>query len=584
MSIEKTIAVGFVLALVLLVSVGILQYRVAAHLVEATQWVTHTNQVLTQIQLLVSGIKDAESSVRGYVATDDGRFLAGYQGASVESAKRLHELRTLASDNASQQRRLDTLEPLVSRRFDHLAEVLDTFRRGGSQTASEFMRQGEGLVLTERISAVGAEMETEERRLLAQRSAETAAETRRTNTVIFVGSLVAIGVLLGAVLIIRRDIGERKRIEETLRRAGAYNRSLLEASLDPLLTISPDGKITDVNSATALVTGYSREELIGADFSNYFTEPERAREGYRQVFREGRVQNYGLEIRHRDGHITPVRYNASVYRDNDGEIVGVFAAARDITERKQFEEQILRLNSELEDRVAARTIELTATNKELESFTYAVAHDLRAPLRHIQGFSGLLLTEAGSQLNDTAQRYLARIQESVNRMALLLEDLLNLSRMGRQELRLTACGLNSVVEKALNELQPEIKDRQIEWRIGRLPFVECDAGLVKQVFTNLLSNAVKFTGPREKAVIEVDRVTVDGETAVYVRDNGVGFSMKYADKLFGIFQRLHRREDFEGTGVGLATVQRIINKHGGRVWAEAKLDEGATFYFTLGAR
>ena len=167
-------------------------------------------------------------------------------------------------------------------------------------------------------------------------------------------------------------------------------------------------------------------------------------------------------------------------------------------------------------------------------------------------------------------------------MANLLEDLLYLSRMGRQELRLTTCGLNSVVEEALSELQPEIKDRRIEWRIGRLPFVECDAGLVKQVFTNLLSNAVKFTRPREKAVIEVDRMTVDGQAAVYVRDNGVGFSMKYVDKLFGIFQRLHRSEDFEGTGVGLATVQRIIHKHGGHVWVEAKLDEGATFYFTLG--
>jgi light-regulated signal transduction histidine kinase (bacteriophytochrome) len=234
-------------------------------------------------------------------------------------------------------------------------------------------------------------------------------------------------------------------------------------------------------------------------------------------------------------------------------------------------------------KVAKANQQLEVTNKELEAFTYSVAHDLRAPLRHIDGFSRILEEECASQLDSSATRYLQRIREGTHRMGLLVDDLLNLSRIGRQEIRRQATGLNSLVTEVQAELQREEAGRQIEWRIGALPFADCDPILMKQVFANLLSNAVKYTRPRTEAVIEVGTVRQGGETVVFVRDNGVGFSMKYADKLFGVFQRLHRQEDFEGTGVGLATVQRIVHKHGGRIWAEAELDRGATFYFTLGA-
>jgi light-regulated signal transduction histidine kinase (bacteriophytochrome) len=192
-----------------------------------------------------------------------------------------------------------------------------------------------------------------------------------------------------------------------------------------------------------------------------------------------------------------------------------------------------------------------------------------------------LVEEYGPQLDPTARRYLERMQKGVRNMATLVDDLLQLARIGRQEVRRQVTGLGSLVEEARADLGTE--SRQIEWRIGPLPFADCDPALLKQVFANLLSNAVKYTRPRERAVIEVGALNQNGQSAIYVRDNGVGFSMKYADKLFGVFQRLHRAEDFEGTGVGLATVQRIIHKHGGQVWAEAELDRGATFYFTLGA-
>jgi PAS domain S-box-containing protein len=226
--------------------------------------------------------------------------------------------------------------------------------------------------------------------------------------------------------------------------------------------------------------------------------------------------------------------------------------------------------------------ELSAANKELEAFTYSVSHDLRAPLRHISGFSKILSEEFAPDLPPDAQHHVQRIQEGTRRMGQLVDDLLNLGRVGRKEVSLQVAGLRSIVDDVIATLKSDVADRQVQWKIGELPYVECDTALIHQVFQNLLANALKFTRPRAQAVIEIGQEQRDGGSVVYVRDNGVGFSMKYADKLFGVFQRLHRAEDFEGTGVGLATVQRIIQKHGGRIWAQAELDKGANFYFTLG--
>ncbi len=204
-------------------------------------------------------------------------------------------------------------------------------------------------------------------------------------------------------------------------------------------------------------------------------------------------------------------------------------------------------------------------------------------MRHVSGFSRILLEDHSAQLNPDAQHCLSRVQQGVEQMGQLVDDLLNLSRISRQELRRQITGLTPLVEQTVQQLGGETQGRQVEWRLEPLPFADCDPGLMKQVFANLLSNAVKFTRTRARAVIEVGAETRNGEPVIHVRDNGVGFPMKYADKLFGVFQRLHRQEDFEGTGVGLAIVNRILTKHGGRIWAEAELDKGATFFFTLGA-
>jgi light-regulated signal transduction histidine kinase (bacteriophytochrome) len=270
-------------------------------------------------------------------------------------------------------------------------------------------------------------------------------------------------------------------------------------------------------------------------------------------------------------------------KDKDGTLRGGVAAFRDITQKRADEREIHKLYSELELRVAQRTTQLAAANQELEAFTYSVSHDLRAPLRHISGFSKLLAEECGATLSPDAQHHLQRIQKGAQRMGMLVDDLLKLAHIGRSGLSLQSMELKTIVNQVIGELEPDCEGRQIEWKIGELSVVQCDPGLLKQVFQNLLLNAIKFTRSRPKALIEVGQKDGPATPVVFVRDNGVGFSMKYADKLFGVFQRLHRQEDFEGTGVGLATVQRIVQKHGGRVWAEAELDKGATFYFNLAA-
>ncbi len=382
------------------------------------------------------------------------------------------------------------------------------------------------------------------------------------------------------VVTVLRDVTEQKRAEDALRENEEKFRSFVETTNEWIWSIDAQGKITYSNPAVKAMLGYEPSELTGRPIESLVAEDDRSR--FRSRLRQcvGQKRCWAavvLRWNQRNGSSRYTESNAVPIIGADGEVAGMRGADRDITERRATEMHIEQLNNRLERQVA----QLNAANKELEAFSYSVSHDLRAPLRSIDGFSQALLEDYGDKLDAMGRDYLQRVRAASQRMAQLIDDMLQLSRVARNELSLQAVDVTALAQTVGAELAARHPGRAVEFVVAPGMTAHADPHLLRIVMENLLDNAWKFTRDNPNPRVEVGIADHQGDKAFFVRDNGVGFDMAYAGKLFGAFQRLHAMTEFEGTGVGLATVQRIVNRHGGSVAAEAAVGRGATFYFTL---
>ena len=743
---EWKIRVGFALALAVLVVIAGMSYFSLVRLHEDRMLVDHTYQVIASLRLVPATFADARAATRGYIITGDEEFLQRLQRALADVDTEMQNLRSLTSDNAVQQRRLDTLEGIIAQRLELIRRAVEVRRREGFAAAQQIVASHKGEQFHERIVAVVAEMEATEQNLLQQRDARARRAGTIARTIIITGIALAFVFVAVALFMISQDfVGSRRahaalqeahdllearvqqrtaelaRTNEALHDSETRLAGIINSAMDAIITVDEHQRIVLFNPAAEKMFGRRATEVIGQPLDQFIperfraahaqhhrdfgqtgltrrhmqdlgsisgvrangeefpieasiskvdlggrklftailrdiTERKRAEAALRQseerlqrvtegmteglvisemqgelvhwnpaaiemhgfttdevwrrqlpefkqifelstvdgtvvpfeqwplprILRGERLREYELRVRRIDGDWERVfSYGGTLVQDSQGKQIA-FCTIADITERKRAEEEIRLLNRDLERRVEQRTAELQAANKELESFSYSVAHDLRAPLRAMDGFSDAVLEDYGPQLPDQARQYLETIRRGAQRMGALIDDLLTFSRLTRQSITRQPVNMESLVRSVLADVVPEAATGKIQIVDGNLPAAHGDPALLRQVWANLLSNAVKYSRHAQQARIEIGSLTEGKKDIYYVRDNGAGFDMKYADKLFGVFQRLHRGDEFEGTGIGLAIVQRVVHRHGGQVWAEAKVNEGATFYFTLG--
>lgn len=682
------VLLGFALGLALLMGIGYMSAQSTRAQHDNAQWVAHTQEVRLALDQLVRSLVEATSARRGYVLSDDNRFLPPYERAVGRIGELQTTLRSLTADNPHQQERLRAMAPLLERQIALLRRSIEWTQGPAKGPVDQAALTLSSRELLQEISRGTDAMSAEESTLLTQRQALARASVERSRWITGVGMLAGIlmllavfarmlaetvarrrsegraiasearlaGILdiaedaiitfdhqmrivlfnkgaekifgytareaLGSSLdtlipsrydvsqasdgktfnerreifgrrkngaefpaeaslsrldlghervftVILRDVSARKRLEEERDRYFAF-------SADLMCVAGEDGYFKRLNPAWERTLGWSLEELMSRPYEDFIHPEDRSSTGSEtaRAAHSERVAGFRNRYRCKDGSYRWLSWTSPGVAPSSTDI---HAAARDVTEEILAETRISSLNVSLE----ARAAQLAASNKELEAFCYSISHDLRAPLRAIDGFSQILEDERGDALDQEGRRLLGLIRGNTHRMGQLIDDLLAFSRMGRQAMRRTRVEMQELAESVARELTEAAAPRRIIVTIGALPAAMVDSAMIRQVWVNLLSNAVKYTRDRETARIEVSG-RIDGDEAVYsVLDNGVGFDMRYAHKLFGVFQRLHSVAEYEGTGVGLALAQRIVLRHGGRIWVDGRTDGGATFTFTL---
>ena len=565
--------IGVGLALALLSGLAVNGYVGNLRATAARADVAHSLDVLRHALELEVSANRMEAAQRGYLIKGDPSALLERDAEHAKAVRLLADLRAGTLDNPYQQRRWSRVAALLDTRYGHMrANQARAEQAGLPQAQARLDMHGAGSLapLREQLRQARAHEDS----LLRQREQASVRDAASYDAQLLLGTLAAFVLLIGAGIALLRQLAHSMALGEQLRRYSTDLDNLFRLSRDLICVSSLDGRFLRLNPAWEKTLGLPLAQMVGRPFLEFVHPDDVAATRAETVALGGGHETVSFENRYRsgDGRWRWLLWNATA--DLDAGVI--YATARDITERKHAEQRIDALNGELR----ARTQALEAANRELESCCYSVSHDLRAPLRHVDGYARMLVEDAGDRLQPQDRRYLATITGSVRRMGALIDDLLALSRYGRKPLERQPIDMAALARDSLRDLAPPLP----QIRIGALPAAEGDPALLRQVWSNLLSNAVKYSAPRgEQARVDVDGEAIDGRVRYRVRDNGVGFDMRHAGKLFGVFQRLHGDDRFEGTGVGLAIVQRVVHRHGGDVRAEAAPEQGATFTFELPA-
>jgi PAS domain S-box-containing protein len=570
----------FCVALMLVSILAVLSYRTVGSFWQHEARVQHTYTVLRQLVWLRDAIVDAETGARGYLITADPGELKPYSAAVAVIPQLLGALRRLTADNGVQQRRLDQLDTVVQGRLQLLADTIAATPavRNGTRPLPD---SDPGKALMDRTRSLIGDMQREELHLLDARTARFAVTTRRAGLLLGLGDIAAITTLISSFIALRAEIRRRRSAQIRAERSAEEAEELYNNAPCGYHSVDESGILLRINDTELNWLGYERDELVGKRRAVDLMTPECAALHWNETFpkfkRDGFAENVQVEYVRKDGSVMPALANSRLVRDARGRFVMSLTTLYDNTERRRAEQAIEQLNADLR----ARSEMLETANQELESFTYSVSHDLRTPLRAIDGYAGMLEDDYAERLDDEGRRLLGVVRENSRRMGELIDDLLALSRLGHRAVVKTRVDMNRLFgEIAAAELAAN-PGRRIEILQENLVAAWGDPTLLRQVVVNLVANAVKFSRDRDPAIIRITSTRHDGGSEYVVSDNGAGFDMRYYDKLFGVFQRLHHQHEYPGTGVGLAIVQRVVALHGGRVWAQGEVGRGASFHFFL---
>jgi PAS domain S-box-containing protein len=577
LSFRPKVIAAFGTALLVLVYVGSLSYRKTVQEYDDQRWVAHTHLVLEGIAAVLAGLVNEQTEQRGFILSGNDAYLELFSAGELSLHQDIQRLRVLTSDNPSQQAVLDDLEPLIATSLHEMKEGISARQREGNGShASRHQMPVEAPSMGQARSLI-ATMKQEEQQLLTQRIEKVGASSRRTRILIVFGNIIAFLSLFISALVIFQEMNRRHEAERSLIHNEERFRLMVSGVKDyAILMLDPEGNVASWNVGAERTKGYTSEEILGKHFS-IFHEPEDVKAGkpdrlLKIAEEEGRTEDEGWRVR-KDGSRFWANVIVTALRDENGTLRGFSKVTRDMTERRRAEQAL-----------ESHNIQLAAANKELQAFSYSVSHDLRAPLRSIDGFSLALLEDYEAKLDSEGKNYLQRIRAATVRMGQLIDGMLNLARISRAGLVREEVDLSRLAREIVSELENSEPERKATFEISPALPVRGDRLLLRVVLENLLNNAWKFTSHTANACISVGSSANGSQPVHFVRDNGAGFDMQYASKLFGVFQRLHRDSEFPGNGVGLATVQRIIHRHGGRIWAEGSLGGGATFYFVLGSQ